>query len=79
MLENRHDAIFLGDVARNGGDDVVGDLDFGEVYHFGAEMGGLRLGDVGLAGRSYWPASGPPRQRRRNGLLAGVRHLSGVT
>ena len=47
VLEDRYDAILAGDVARDGGDDIILNLDFAEVDDFRAEMGGLGLGDVG--------------------------------
>ena len=49
MLVDRHDAVLSGDVAGDRGDDVIGDLQLVEVDDFGAEMGGLGLGDVGRA------------------------------
>jgi hypothetical protein len=49
VFENRDDTILLGDMARNRGDDVVGNLDISEFNDFSAEVGSFGLGDVG------WP------------------------
>ena len=46
VLEDGHDPIFSGDVARDGGNDVIVNLQVREVNDFGAEMGGLGLRHV---------------------------------
>ena len=73
VLEDRHDAVLPGDVPRDRGDDVVGDLHLAEVDHFGAEMGGLGLGDIRRRGPPCWPPAGPPRPHR---LLRASRRAS---
>ncbi len=42
-FEDGNDAVFFGDVARNDGDDVVGNLHSGQLHHFRAELRGLGL------------------------------------
>ena len=46
VSENGDDAVFSGDVARDDGDDVVLDLEAGQMHHFRAELRGLGLGHV---------------------------------
>ena len=45
-LGDGDDAVFAGDVARDHGDDVILDLELGEMHHFRAELRGLGLGHV---------------------------------
>ena len=45
-FENGDDAVFFGDVARDDGNDVVGNLQAAELNDFRAELGGLGLGDI---------------------------------
>ena len=47
VLKDRHHPILTGDVPWNRGNDVIGNLQFAEVDHFGAEMRRLGLGDIG--------------------------------
>ena len=46
VFEDRHHPVFSGDVPRDCGNDIVGDLHLAQVNDFGAEMGGLGLGDI---------------------------------
>src|SRR6266853_2030702 len=46
-LKDGNNAIFSGDVPRDGGNDLIGDFHFVEVDDFGAEVGSLGLGDIG--------------------------------
>src|SRR5439155_10096541 len=43
---NRDDVVFLGDVPRNRGDDIVGQPHLTQVDEFDAELRSLRLGDL---------------------------------
>jgi hypothetical protein len=46
VFEYGNDSILFGDVARDSRDDLISNLEFGEVDNFSAEMGGLGLGDI---------------------------------
>ncbi len=45
-FENGNDAVFFGDMARDDGNDVVGNAQTAELNDFRAELRGLGLGDV---------------------------------
>ena len=47
VLENRHDPVLASDMAGNGRDDVVVNLNLTQVDDFGPKVGGLGLGNVG--------------------------------
>ena len=47
MAIKRNHAVFLGDVARNGGNDIVGKTHFSEIYKFDAKLSRFGLGDLG--------------------------------
>ena len=47
MAIKRNHTVFLGDVARNGRNDIVGKTHFSEIYKFDAKLGRFGLGDLG--------------------------------
>ena len=77
-LGNGDGAVFFGDVPADERDDVIRQAQFGEVDDFGAEVGGLGLGDVGGADdlvRQQVRSSDP--HARTAGLCPGRVHLGG--
>ena len=77
LFEDGDDAVFSGDVAGNDGDDVVGNLESGQVDDFGAEMGGLGLGDVRRAMTLLASSKSTTPTPGSLGLGALGRHLLG--
>ena len=77
VLVDGHDAVLPGDVPRDGRDDVVVDLDLGEVDDFGAEVGGLGLGDIGGADDLVGDHQVHHAHPGGLGFVRGLRHLVG--
>ena len=77
-LEDGNDAVFFGDVARNDGDDVVGNLDAGQLNHFRAELRRLGLGHVRRANELVGQHQIHHAHARRLGFGARSGDLLGV-